>query len=104
MRSGSYTPWQEWDGNLGPQGDFIFVRDGTLVGDRGLLAEALRADGIASGLGWGYRLSEDAQYLPGFYGYVDDELLPTACNEQGETSEGDQVRRVMPCVFAILMG
>ena len=106
VRPGTSTPWREWDGDLGPgqDHDLVFVRDGILVGDRGLLAEALRADGIASGLGWGYRLAEEARFVPGFYGYVEDGRLPVACNATGETDEGDEVNRALPCVFAIVAG
>jgi hypothetical protein len=104
VRSGSSTPWREWDGSLGPgaAGDLVYVRDGTLVGDKGLLAEALRADGIASGLGWGYRLAEEADLVPGHYGYVEDARSPTACDDAGMTNDGELVTRAMPCVFAVL--
>jgi hypothetical protein len=99
VRSGAHTPWQEWDGEHGPEGVVLF-RDGQGIGDPDLLVEAVRSDGISSGLAEAYRFVDHASYVYGFYGFVDGSNIPTACDMNGMTDDGEEVEVVVPCVFA----
>jgi hypothetical protein len=101
-RSGQSVPWREWDGEAGPDGTLVFVRDGQLQGELGQLAEALRADGVASNLGDAWHMANDAAFERGYYGYVEELPVPIACSDQGETEDGDRVATAWPCVFAVI--
>lgn len=98
-RSGSRTPWQEWDGELGPQG-VVLYREGKRRGDADLLAEAIRSEGIAQNLAEAYRFVDTSVVQTGFYGYVDGDNVATVCDETGLTADGERVETVIPCTFA----
>jgi hypothetical protein len=100
-RSGVYTPWREWEGDDLPLGgDVVYVRDGALVGSRDLLVEAIRTDGLSANLGDAYRMLDNVTFHPGFYGFLEGNIIPVLCDDDGMTDDGDQVETATPCVFA----
>jgi hypothetical protein len=109
MRSGSSTPWHEWDGEKDDVPEAwtfdatVYYRDGWLVGDLQELAEALRADGVVYSLSWAFTAAESAVCFAGFYGYLADEFDPVRCNVDWETPEGDIVDEPPTrCIFALV--
>lgn len=102
MAGGASTPWREWDGLAGPEGKLIFFREGTRVGERSLLAEALRQDGVGDNLGHAYRIAETGRYEHGFYGWVDTFPVPFACDARGQSESEETVTLVRPCIFVVM--
>lgn len=95
-------PWHEWDGDLGPDGDVVYVRLGKKPGERSLLAQSFKLDGVSTNAAESYRDAERAELILGFVGHRQDSLWEVACNSSGDTLDGDFVVDVVPCVFAVL--
>lgn len=109
VRTGTASPWREWCGDaediIGDQttpDTVVYVRDGWEIGDQDLLVEALRADGVSLNISDGYRRVERTTFVPGLYGYVDEDHLPVRCDEGGETVHGENVDLIRTCVFALV--
>ena len=93
--------WSEWtgDGFAFDSSSSVFFTQGHVDVEHELvrraLASALQRDGSATSLGEGCRLVEDAQVTQGYAGIVDNDIDFSACDELGETREGDEVDEVL---------
>lgn len=94
--------WSEWTGyaySPSTDSDLIFYTEGHVDLDheivRRALASSLQRDGSAISLGDGYRLVEAASFIQGYAGEVDGETDYSACDELGETPDGDYVDDVI---------
>ncbi len=90
--------WWEWTGySYSPltSSSLVFFTEGhvDLEHDvvRRALASSLQRDGSAISLGDGYRLAESASVTRGYAGEVDGEIDYSACDELGETPDGNYV-------------
>lgn len=92
--------WREWDGDAGPDGELVYVRDGDKIGDHRLLAQTLRLDGVSPSLAAAGRLADDARFEPGFYGWIEGYSLPVFCDDMGYTLDGDRITSPIQCMFA----
>lgn len=100
--------WSEWTGDGFDSGssDLIFFTyehvdvENEIV--RRALASALQRDGSAVSLGDGYRLVEGSNVTQGFAGFVDGDVEMSACDENGETREGDEVDEVLEVTWVSL--
>jgi hypothetical protein len=65
------------------------------------LASALQRDGSAVTLGNGFQLVNAAKVVQGYAGIVDADIDFSACDEHGETREGDEVDEVLEVTWVI---
>jgi hypothetical protein len=65
------------------------------------LASALQRDGSAVTLGDGFQLVNKAKVVHGYAGIVDADTDFSACDEHGETREGDEVDEVLEVTWVI---
>jgi hypothetical protein len=49
-----------------------------------------------------WRLADDARIETGYYGFMDQESVPVACDKYGETADGNLVTTAWPCIFAVI--
>jgi hypothetical protein len=95
--------WREWEGELGPEAEIVYFRDGRTIGETTVLADALRVDGVSVDYGEARQRAEQAVFIPSYYGWAGvDVLYPVQCTDAGETSDGETVSRIRPCVFALV--
>lgn len=94
--------WSEWTGyaySPATAARLIFFTEGHIDLDnevvRRALASSLQRDGSAVSLGDGFRLLEEAEVVQGYAGEVDGEIDFSACDENGETTDGDYVDDVI---------
>lgn len=105
IRSGASTPWREVPGAEIEDGDdFVYLCDGHQTGNSGLLAEALRADGVVRSFYPAIVAAETARLVRSFYGYVDGYEGEVFCDPNGDTPHGDVVDQARPCVIAFISG
>jgi hypothetical protein len=89
--------WSEWTGEGfdTASDEPVFFTEGYVDIEHELvaraLASALQRDGSAVTLGDGYRMLDNAKWSQGYAGYVDGDIDLVACDETGETREGDEV-------------
>jgi hypothetical protein len=90
--------WDEWDGDGYDPVDgtaIIYATQGSVdITDdlvRRALASALQRDGVASGLGHGFKMLERSTTARGYAGTVQGEHHMTTCDLHGVTSFGDMV-------------
>lgn len=98
--------WKEWTGEgyepLHEYSVTFFTEDHIdLENDliRRALASALQRDGVAVTLGKGFQYLEASITNYGYTGEVDGDTELTACDEYGETREGDLVDNVTPITW-----
>ena len=98
--------WKEWTGEgyepLHEYSVTFFTEDHIdLENDliRRALASALQRDGVAVTLGKGFQYLESSLANYGYAGEVDGDNELTACDEEGETREGDVVESVTPITW-----
>ena len=98
--------WKEWTGEgyepLHEYSVTFFTEDHIdLENDliRRALASALQRDGVAVTLGKGFQYLESSLANYGYAGEVDGDNELTACDEEGETREGDVVDSVTPITW-----
>ena len=94
------TLWYEWTGDgLDVDSDaLVFFTVGHVDIEhevvRRALASALQRDGSAVSLGDGYGRLDGATSRHGYAGFVDGSIDFSACDEDGETREGDAVDEI----------
>jgi hypothetical protein len=93
--------WQEWTGEgFEPenQDSVVFFTDEHVDVEhevvRRALASALQREGITASLGNGYGAIDSANIVQGYAGEVEGSREMYACDEEGETREGDCVDAV----------
>lgn len=98
--------WKEWTGEgyepLHEYSVTFFTEDHIdLENDliRRALASALQRDGVAVTLGKGFQYLESSLANYGYAGEVDGDNELTACDEEGETREGDVVDSITPITW-----
>ena len=98
--------WKEWTGEgyepLHEYSVTFFTEDHIdLENDliRRALASALQRDGVALTLGKGFQYLESSLANYGYAGEVDGDNELTACDEEGETREGDVVDSITPITW-----
>lgn len=92
--------WFEWTGEgFDTEKSVVFCTEAWVDLENGIvrraLASALQRDGIATTLGEGFKLLENAEVTHGHAGYVDDDIDMCQCDIDGETREGDFVAEVL---------
>lgn len=96
--------WIEWEG-YGVEGNFVFMIAGWIEDtpvERTLLARALREIGVTQSPPNSHVLAETVEFQLSWYGFMDGEILPSECDEDGFTPEGDKVDAARACTFAVL--
>jgi hypothetical protein len=90
--------WKEWTGEgyepLHDDSVVFFTEDHVDLENeviRRALASALQRDGVSVSLGKGFQFLETSHVTYGYAGEVDGDMDLTACDEEGETREGDSV-------------
>jgi hypothetical protein len=63
------------------------------------LASALQRDGVVQSLGEGYKSVERGHVAYGYAGEIEGEIYPTACDEFGNTENGDVVNQPLPVTW-----
>ena len=98
--------WKEWTGEgyepLHEYSVTFFTEDHIDLENeliRRALASALQRDGVAVTLGKGFQYLESSLANYGYAGEVDGDNELTACDEEGETREGDVVDSVTPITW-----
>ena len=98
--------WKEWTGEgyepLHEYSVTFFTEDHIDLENeliRRALASALQRDGIAVTLGKGFQYLESSLTNYGYAGEVDGDNELTACDEEGETREGDVVDSITPITW-----
>lgn len=105
IRTGIATPWREVPGaEIEGGDDYVYLCDGHQSGNAGLLAEALRADGVVLSFYPAVVAAESARLVRSFYGYVDGDEGEVFCDPNGDTPNGDVVDEARPCVIAMVSG
>lgn len=106
IRTGIATPWRHVPIAEIPGGDnYVYLCDGHQSGNAGLLAEALRADGVFASFYPAVQAAESAHLTRSFYGYLDDDdENEIFCAPDGSTPMGDQVDEARQCVIAWVLG
>lgn len=107
VRTGISTPWREVPGARmayveGDESAYVYVCDGHQSGNAGLLAEAIRADGLVNSFYPAIVAAESATLRRSFYGYVDGVDGEVFCDPNGDTPNGDVVDRARECVIAFV--
>jgi hypothetical protein len=101
LKTGTATPWREVPSAEIEGGDtLVYLCDGHVTGNAGLLAEALRADGVVRSLHPAIVAAESATLTRSFYGHVDGGEDDVFCDPDGNTFGGEVVDEVLPCVIA----
>ena len=102
--------WGEWDGHgyiAAVHGALVYCTDEHVDMENEVvqraLASSLQRDGVATGLGEGYRLQSGAVVVLGYAGTVDGDDLRTVCDENGETRLGDTVDAVQAVTWMEVM-
>lgn len=98
--------WKEWTGEgyepLHEYSVTFFTEDHIDLENeliRRALASALQRDGVAVTLGKGFQYLELSLANYGYAGEVDGDNELTACDEEGETHEGDVVDSITPITW-----
>ena len=98
--------WKEWTGEgyepLHDGSVTFFTEDHIDLENeliRRALASALQRDGVSVSLGNGFKYLDTALINYGYAGEVDSDNELTACDEEGETREGDLVDNVTPVTW-----
>ena len=98
--------WKEWTGEgyepLHEYSVTFFTEDHIDLENeliRRALASALQRDGVAVTLGKGFQYLESSLANYGYAGEVDGDNELTACDEEGETREGDVVDSITPITW-----
>lgn len=98
--------WKEWTGEgyepLHEYSVTFFTEDHIDLENeliRRALASALQRDGVAVTLGKGFQYLESSLTNYGYAGEVDGDNELTACDEEGETREGDSVDGLTPITW-----
>lgn len=98
--------WKEWTGSgyesLHDDAIVFFTEDHVDLENeliRRALASALQRDGIAVTLGNGFQSLDGAHIAYGHAGEIDEDMDFTACDEDGETREGDSVDSILPVTW-----
>ena len=98
--------WKEWTGEgyepLHEYSVTFFTEDHIdLENDliRRAVASALQRDGVAVTLGKGFQYLESSLANYGYAGEVDGDNELTACDEEGETREGNVVDSITPITW-----
>ena len=93
--------WKEWTGDgyeqLNDESIVFFTEDHIDLENeliRRALASALQRDGVSISLGKGFQFLESSYLAYGYAGEIDGDTELTACDEEGETREGDVVDQV----------
>ena len=102
--------WAEWDGHgysAAVHRARVYCTDGHVDMENEVvqraLASSLQRDGVATGLGEGYRLQTSAVVVLGYAGHVDGDDLRTTCDEYGETRLGDTVDKISEITWIEVM-
>lgn len=98
--------WKEWTGSgyeqLNDSSVVFFTEEHVDLENeliRRALASALQRDGISVSLGNGFQSLDGAHIVYGYAGEVDGDMDFTACEEDGETREGDIVDITLPITW-----
>ena len=98
--------WKEWTGEgyepLHEYSVTFFTEDHIDLENeliRRALASALQRDGVAVTLGKGFQYLESSLANYGYAGEGDGDNELTACDEEGETREGDVVDSITPITW-----
>lgn len=109
IRTGVATPWREVPSARIVEGfedetepAYVYLCDGHQTGNAGLLAEAIRADGLTRSFHPAIVAAESARLIRSFYGYVDGYEGEVFCDPNGDTPHGDVVDEARKCVIAFV--
>jgi hypothetical protein len=53
-------------------------------------------------IGDAYRMSQAGEFIYGWFGYIEGDIVAVGCTEDGAAAEDQHVDRVIPCVYAFL--
>ncbi len=102
--------WKEWTGSgyepLHEDSVTFFTEDHVDLENeliRRALASALQRDGVSVSLGNGFKYLDSAVINYGYAGEVDSDTDFTACDEDGETREGEIVDHTLPITWVEVM-
>lgn len=102
--------WKEWTGSgyepLHEDTVTFFTEDHVDLENeliRRALASALQRDGVSVSLGSGFKYLDSAVINYGYAGEVDGDTDFTACDEDGETREGEIVDHTLPITWVEVM-
>jgi hypothetical protein len=102
--------WKEWTGcgyePLHEDSVTFFTEDHVDLENeliRRALASALQRDGVSISLGNGFKYLESAVINYGYAGEIDSDTDFTACDEDGETREGEIVDHTLPITWVEVM-